>query len=271
MTITPPAPVDASVLAKTLRATFDSGRTRPLAWRKEQLAGLRRMMEEGEEELLEALRLDLARPKVEAFAADIGHTKQELRHMAKHVERWMKPTKVRMPLAGGAGQGVDRAGAARRGVGDRAVELPDPAADRAGRRRAGGGQLRARQAVGAGPGLLGCDGPAAPAVRRPGGRHRRRGRGRRDDGAAGRAVGPHLLHRVDRGGARRGGGGRQAPHARRCSSSAASHPRTCTRAPTSMWLLAASRGASSSTPGRPASRPTTSWSTNRSRTASSTS
>ncbi len=98
MTITPPALVDAAVLAKSLRATFDSGRTRPLAWRKEQLAGLRRMMEEGEDELLDALRLDLGRPKVEAFAADIGHTKQELRHMAKHVERWMKPTKVHMPL-----------------------------------------------------------------------------------------------------------------------------------------------------------------------------
>jgi aldehyde dehydrogenase (NAD+) len=98
MTTTPPAQVDASVLSKSLRATFDSGRTRPLAWRKEQLAGLRRMMDEAEDELLEALRLDLGRPKVEAFAADIGHTKQELRHMATHVERWMKPAKVHMPL-----------------------------------------------------------------------------------------------------------------------------------------------------------------------------
>ncbi len=98
MTITPPVQVDAAVLAKSLRATFDSGRTRPLAWRQEQLAGLRRMMEEGEAELLEALRLDLGRPKVEAFAADIGHTKAELRHMAKHVERWMRPTRVRMPM-----------------------------------------------------------------------------------------------------------------------------------------------------------------------------
>ncbi len=98
MTIHPPVQIDAAVLAKALRATFDSGRTRPLAWRQEQLAGLRRMMEEGEDELLEALRLDLGRPKVEAFAADIGHTKQELRHMAKHLARWMKPTKVRMPL-----------------------------------------------------------------------------------------------------------------------------------------------------------------------------
>lgn len=98
MTINPPAQIDAAVLAKSLRATFDGGRTRPLAWRKEQIAGLRRMMEEGEEELLEALRVDLGRPKVEAFAADIGHTKQELRHLAKHVDGWVKPTKVKVPL-----------------------------------------------------------------------------------------------------------------------------------------------------------------------------
>jgi len=98
MTLTPPAQIDAALLAKSLRATFDSGRTRPLAWRKEQIAGLRRMLEEGEAELLEALRVDLGRPKVEAFAADIGHTKQELRHIASHLQRWMKPSKVRVPL-----------------------------------------------------------------------------------------------------------------------------------------------------------------------------
>ena len=98
MTMSPPAQIDAATLNKQLRATFDSGRTRPVAWREAQLAGLRRMMEEAEEELLEALRADLGRPKVEAFAADIGHTKAELRHLAKHVARWTKPTRVRMPV-----------------------------------------------------------------------------------------------------------------------------------------------------------------------------
>ncbi len=97
MTINPPAQIDAPTLVKQLRATFDSGRTRPIAWREAQLAGLRRMMAEGEQELLDALQADPGRPKVEAFAADIGHTKIELRHYAKHVARWAKPSKVRMP------------------------------------------------------------------------------------------------------------------------------------------------------------------------------
>jgi aldehyde dehydrogenase (NAD+) len=98
MTTSAPATVDAPVLNKTLRATFDSGRTRSLSWRSEQLAGLRRMMDEADAELTEALRQDLGRPSMEAYAADIGHTKGELRHIAKHLERWMRPTRVRMPM-----------------------------------------------------------------------------------------------------------------------------------------------------------------------------
>ena len=45
---------------------------------------------------------------MEAFAADIGHSKAEIRYLAKHVASWMKPRKVKVPLHGGAGQGPDR-------------------------------------------------------------------------------------------------------------------------------------------------------------------
>ena len=94
----PVAPLDAEVLRKALRTTFESGRTRPVEWRKAQLAGLRRMMDEAEEELVEALRSDLGRPRTEAYAADIGHTKTELRHLHSHVEGWMRPKKVSVPF-----------------------------------------------------------------------------------------------------------------------------------------------------------------------------
>ena len=66
MTIAPPSTVDAPALNKVLRATFESGRTRPLAWRKAQIAGLRQMMEDADAELTEALRQDLGRPSMEA-------------------------------------------------------------------------------------------------------------------------------------------------------------------------------------------------------------
>ena len=44
MTISPPAQIDAPTLNKALRATFESGRTRPRAWDEAQLAGLRRLL-----------------------------------------------------------------------------------------------------------------------------------------------------------------------------------------------------------------------------------
>jgi aldehyde dehydrogenase (NAD+) len=105
MTTTSPGTIDAPTLNKSLRATFESGRTRPLAWRKAQLAGLRRMVDEGDAELVEALRQDLGRPPMEAFVADIGHVKGELRHLDKHVERWMRRTKVRVPITAAPAKG----------------------------------------------------------------------------------------------------------------------------------------------------------------------
>jgi aldehyde dehydrogenase (NAD+) len=95
---TSPVGFDAGAVLARLRTTFESGRTRTLEWRREQLAGLRRMLTEREDELVEALRADLGRPTVEAFGADIGHCKAEVRHLHARVDRWMRPTKVGVPL-----------------------------------------------------------------------------------------------------------------------------------------------------------------------------
>jgi aldehyde dehydrogenase (NAD+) len=98
MTMTPPAQIDAPVLNKQLRATFESGRSRPLAWRQAQLAGMVRLLEEREDELVAALHEDLGRPPFEAFAADIGHAKAEIGYLGKHVASWVKPRKAKVPL-----------------------------------------------------------------------------------------------------------------------------------------------------------------------------
>ena len=105
---TAPSPtgvLDAGEVVSRLRGTFASARTRPVTWRKEQLAGLRRMLDECEDELVEALRIDLGRPTLEAFAADIGHAKGELRYLHDHVARWVRPSRVRIPLLAAPGKG----------------------------------------------------------------------------------------------------------------------------------------------------------------------
>ncbi len=83
---------------EALRVTFNSGVTRSLEWRQEQLGGLIQFCEEQEEALIAAMGSDLGRPWLEAYAADIGTTASEIKHLRKNVEKWMKPRKAKLPL-----------------------------------------------------------------------------------------------------------------------------------------------------------------------------
>ena len=88
-----------------VRAVFDSGRTRPVAWRHAQLDGLLRLLKEEAPRFEAALAADLGRSPLEAFAADIGATATEIAHIRKHVGAWAKPRKVRLPLNARPGSG----------------------------------------------------------------------------------------------------------------------------------------------------------------------
>ena len=85
-------------LVGSLRATFNSGRTKSLDWRKAQLRGLIRMFEEHADELERALAEDLGRPPLEAHAADLGITVTEIKFLLKHLDSWARPEKRRLPL-----------------------------------------------------------------------------------------------------------------------------------------------------------------------------
>ena len=91
-----------------VRAVFDSGRTRPVAWRHAQLDGLLRLLKEEAPRFEAALAADLGRSPLEAFAADIGATATEIAHIRKHVGTWAKPRKVRLPLNGRPGSSGSR-------------------------------------------------------------------------------------------------------------------------------------------------------------------
>lgn len=81
-----------------LRSTFESGITRSLEWRHAQLDGLIRFCDEQEDALIAAMATDLGRPWLEAYAADIGTTASEIKHLRKNVGKWMKPRKAKLPL-----------------------------------------------------------------------------------------------------------------------------------------------------------------------------
>ena len=99
----PPRPAtfggeDAAALLARLRASYATGRTRPLEWRRDQLTGLLRLLREREDELVEALGEDLGRAPFEAWAADLRATAREIEDLLRHLASWVRPEKRKVPF-----------------------------------------------------------------------------------------------------------------------------------------------------------------------------
>lgn len=88
----------ANSLVHDLRATFDSGVTRSLEWRRHQLQQMIRMLEENEDRFLAALKTDLGKPGIEGFITDIAFVTSEIKLMLKNLRKWNKPLRVPTPL-----------------------------------------------------------------------------------------------------------------------------------------------------------------------------
>lgn len=84
-------------LVDRLRATFDAGRTRPLKWRRAQLDGMQRMLEENEDAIAGALHADLAKPAQEVVLGETALLFGEIRQARSRMERWARPRKVATP------------------------------------------------------------------------------------------------------------------------------------------------------------------------------
>ncbi|MFJ2669857.1 aldehyde dehydrogenase family protein [Streptomyces sp. NPDC088551] len=80
-----------------LRATFATGRSKPLSWRLGQLDALRRLLTERTDELQAALLADLGKNPAEAYRAEIGFTLNELDHTVAHLEEWLRPRPAAVP------------------------------------------------------------------------------------------------------------------------------------------------------------------------------
>lgn len=86
-----------------LRRTFDSGATRPIEWRLEQLDALRRLLEEGRERLLDALDADMHKSVFEGYTSDIAIVLSDIETARKNLRSWTKPEKVDLPFLTGIG------------------------------------------------------------------------------------------------------------------------------------------------------------------------
>ena len=81
-----------------MRARFDQGRTRPLAWRLAQLDGVVRFLEERSAEIEAALRADLGKSHFEAWSTEINFSAEEAKGMRKNLKKWMAPDRVATPM-----------------------------------------------------------------------------------------------------------------------------------------------------------------------------
>lgn len=89
----------AATTIAQLNQVYSSGRTRSTAWRMSQLAALQQLLEENTAILEAALAQDLGKNSFEAWVSEIGQVLAEIRWFRKHTPKWVKPERVRTPLA----------------------------------------------------------------------------------------------------------------------------------------------------------------------------
>ncbi|MBT2427754.1 aldehyde dehydrogenase family protein [Streptomyces sp. ISL-112] len=85
-----------------LRATFRTGRTKPLSWRTKQLRALRSLLTEHGQDFAAALKSDLGKGEREAFRTEIDFTVREIDHTLERLEEWLRPQPADVPQRLGA-------------------------------------------------------------------------------------------------------------------------------------------------------------------------
>ncbi len=75
-----------------------SGKTRHEKWRRRQLEALSNLLDNHQQEILNALNKDLGKPPTEAFFEIIA-VKQEIKLAQKNLSNWMKATQISVPVS----------------------------------------------------------------------------------------------------------------------------------------------------------------------------
>ncbi|MER6070689.1 aldehyde dehydrogenase family protein [Streptomyces sp. NPDC001817] len=91
----------ADIVAR-LRATYATGRTKPVEWRTGQLRRLRALLTEHGADLAAALHADLGKSSTEAYRTEIDFTVREIDHTLGHIEEWLRPEPAPVPVHLGA-------------------------------------------------------------------------------------------------------------------------------------------------------------------------
>lgn len=83
---------------------FASNITRDLAWRKNQLQQIKRLVIENEQAFLAALYDDLGKPAQEAWITEVSYVTGDVDHVCKRLNRWAKKRYVATPIVAQPGR-----------------------------------------------------------------------------------------------------------------------------------------------------------------------
>lgn len=80
------------------RIFFQTGKTKSIDFRLEQLQCLKKMVKENEQAIFDALYSDLHKPPMEAYVTEVGYILEEIKHTIQHLRDWVRPESVPIPL-----------------------------------------------------------------------------------------------------------------------------------------------------------------------------
>lgn len=89
---------DAATLVNKQRNFFNTGKTKDIEFRIEQLKKLRQVISDNQELIMEALKKDLNKSPMEAYGTEVGFLLADIKHTLKTIRSLAKPRKVKTPL-----------------------------------------------------------------------------------------------------------------------------------------------------------------------------
>ncbi len=89
---------DAKAIVQKQRDFFNTGQTKSVDFRIQQLKKLRAIIVENERNIIQALYDDLRKSDLEAYATEIGIVLAEIDFTLKNIKKWSKPERVSTPI-----------------------------------------------------------------------------------------------------------------------------------------------------------------------------
>lgn len=89
---------DVERMIEQQRSFYFSRQTKDVDFRKKKLQQLKECIQEYEEDVVKALKLDLNKSEFEAYATEIGIVYDSISYLVKNIDEWMKPESAKTPI-----------------------------------------------------------------------------------------------------------------------------------------------------------------------------